>query len=276
MRKIFLISLFLLSLSSCGDRTSPERQEAMNLLDQARDYQSKEAFTEALACLDSALLIAPTDTLILREELNLRRAVQIDEARKKLISSQEIFNNLQEEAVKLKKNFSYVYSTYYENEPYFQHPRFEFLERRRLSHLRFRLDTLGHVQISSVYVGSRPLKHDAVCLRHGQESFKMSPVPFDKALNYRYCISGTYWEIVNYRSLDNELFSRFVKNHNPKSLTLEFLRDDKVIRQSRIGHRTMDAIRKSLELADCLYRQDSVLKEESKYARRFIRLNKED
>ncbi len=272
------LTLGLLILFSCNENDN--QKQALGILQEAKELEKIDAFSQAIAKVDSAIALAPIDTTILRQATRLKRHIYLQEANDKLLEIQEKLGELTQQIPSKLKKFDKVENKYYATELNYQHPYLTTLDKRGKSFLRIRLDSLGGIHLASVYVGRKAIKHSLIEIRErgGEQSYRSQPIVYDKALNYRFKIGNKHWEIVSYGVQDSKAMAKFMQKHiaqnKLRSLELHYLEQDKSKHSLHFDKKYAKAIKESLELYQLLYRRDSLRRQEAKFARRFIRLNK--
>ncbi len=278
IRNSLFSTLILLICFSCGS-DDKKLEQAKVMLRDAEILEAKEQFKEAIAKVDSAIALAPIDTAILRHSTSLKRHIYLQEANYKLLSIYKDLDSLGKKIPPLVKIFDKIENKYYATELRYQHPDISKMERIEKPFLRLRLDSLGGIHMTSVYVGAKGIKHNRVRLQEikGSSNYISQIVAYDKALNYRYQAGSKNWELINYGEQDSRAMARFLKNklcQNPeKTIELQYLNGDELLYKIKLNRSHCEAINKSLELYELLFSRDSLRQEQSKYATRFIRLN---
>ncbi len=273
------LSLGLLVFVSCGDGDK-KHKKACEKLEEAKRLEQTNAFSEAIAKIDSAIALAPIDTAILRQATRLKRYIYLQEANDKLLEIQEKLGELAKQIPTQLKTFHKVENKYYATELNYQHPYFSTLDKQGQSYLRVRLDSLGSIHLASIYVGNKPIEHQLIELQEqkGEQSYRSQKIIYDKALNYRFKLGLKHWEIVSYGEQDSKAMAKFLQKYIAQNklsnLELHYLDESKSKYRIRFNQSYAKAIEESLELYDLLYRRDSLRHQESKFSRRFVRLNK--
>lgn len=273
------MTLALLLLFSCKEENSKHKQ-ALAMLQKAKELEKTDAFTAAINKVDSAIALAPIDTAILRQATDIKRHIYLQEANDKLLTIQDSLIQLAKRIPQQLNRFNRVQNKYYATELNYQHPYFTALDKKEQSYLRIRLDSLGGIHLASIYVGNKAIEHEQINLQEpkGEQNYRSQMIAYDKALNYRFKLGNKSWEIVSYGDQDSKAMAQFLQTsiadkriHN---LELHYLSLRKSKHHIRFDKRYTKAIEESLELYHLLYRRDSLRREEAKFARRFIRLNK--
>ncbi len=249
------------------------------MLEEARALEDKELFPEAIAKVDSAIALAPIDTAVLRQSTGLKRHIYLQEANYKLLYIHHELSLLAKEIPPMLKIFDKVENKYYATELRYQHPAFSVMDKREKPYLRLRLDSLGDIHISSVYVGQKAIQHNRIKLQERKEAnnYLSQQIEYDKALNYRYKVGAKHWEIISYGEADSRAMAEFLDHklcENPKEVVeLQYLNNQKLLYSIPLNKNLCEGINKSLVLYKLLHRRDSLRQEQAKYARRFVRLN---
>ncbi len=281
MRSISSSLFSALILFVCFSCTSEEgkHKEAMKMLEEAKVLEGEEAFSEAIAKVDSAIALAPIDTAVLRLSTGLKRYIYLQEANYKLLSIHKELSELSKEIPPLLKVFDKVENKYYATELRYQHPAFTAMDRYDKPYLRLRLDSLGDIHIASVYVGSKEIKHNRIKLQDKQDNnnYLSQKIDYDKALNYRYKVGSKHWEIISYGEADSRAMAEFLDHKlcevQKKNVELQYLNGNSLRYKIQLNKGLCEGINKSLVLYKLLHRRDSLRQEQGKYARRFVRLN---
>ncbi len=275
----FSLCLMLFLVVSCGSDENKQK-EALTILQEAKALEEQDAFAEAIAKVDSAIALAPIDTAVLRQGTSLKRHIYLQEANDRLLEIQKELSLIAQQTPKLIKTFDKIENKYYATDLRYQSPYFTALDKGEKSCLRMRLDSLGGIHIASIYVGRKPIKHTLIELRvpKGEANYRSQSIAYDKALNYRFDVGSKHWEIVNYGEQDSRAIAKFLQKTiaeaPAKPLELHYLNGEKSKYKLRLDKNYYSAINKSLELYDLLYKRDSLRRQEAKFARRFVRLNK--
>ncbi len=271
-------ALVLFVCFSCSSEEG-KHKEAMQLLEEAKVLEDQESFAQAIAKVDSAIALAPIDTAVLRQSTSLKRHIYLQEANYKLLSIHQKLDQVEKEIPTLLKGFNVVQNKYYATELRYQHPTFRAMDKQERPYLRVRLDSLGGIHISSVYVGQKAIEHTRVKLQDKKENnnYLSQSIDYDKALNYRYKVGAKHWEVISYGDADSRAMAEFLEHklcdNSRKELELQYLNKDRVLYKISLNKGLCEGINKSLSLYKLLHRRDSLRQEQGKYARRFVRLN---
>ncbi len=249
------------------------------MLEEAKILEDQESFEEAIAKVDSAIALAPIDTAVLKQSTYLKRHIYLQEANYKLLSIHQELSSLAKEIPPMLKIFDKVENKYYATELRYQHPAFSAMDRHEKPYLRLRLDSLGNIHISSVYVGQKGIQHNRIKLQERKETnnYLSQQIDYDKALNYRYKVGTKHWEIISYGEEDSRAMAKFLDHKlcdtTKKIVELQYLNNKKLLYKIKLNEGLCEGINKSLVLYKLLHRRDSLRQEQAKYARRFVRLN---
>ncbi|MDO4692197.1 MAG: hypothetical protein Q4A64_04910 [Porphyromonadaceae bacterium] len=279
MRSTAIRILSLLGLAiglyACREAKAPEAEA---LLHEAQALGLTGAYADALALADSAERIAPANVDILREGTRIKREIRQREAEHKLIELDSLIRLKDEEAHEILPIFAKLKNEAYDTQLLYCMPM---LLPNRLGarpHLRAMVDSLGVLQLVSVYTGGGKLNHSAIRLRHSaQDSAYTTPsVVHDDALNYRYNDGMNNWELVTYRAEVGDSLALYLQNALAQegTFTIDFLSQGATKYRYKLPPAELSALRATIKLAKVLGDKQMLIREQTKYARRFARLDK--
>ncbi len=275
-KSLYLNFVFCLFLIACTNEDA-KHDKAMKMLDEARSLEQAEQYCAAIEKIDSAIAIAPIDTAVLRQATATKRHVYLKEANTALLSLGKKIDTVDIAIPKLTKQFSKIENKYYATELNYEHPYMKLRDDAKKPYLRLRVDSLGRLSIASVYIGRKAIKHTAIKLsQEGEANYHSQQIIYDKALNYRYRVEGRNWEVVSYGEHDSKAMAEYLRKaiaKNGKTIQLQFISKEQAVYKFPLSKGHCKAISKSLELYDLLHKRDSLRKQQTKYLRRFARLN---
>lgn len=146
-------------------------------------------------------------------------------------------------------------------------------QQERAPHLRVSVDTLGDLQMVSVYVGAKAAEHSALGLSRGGVSARTPDVPHDAALNYRYTDGERHWELVTYPEAHIEALRPVLEGAEGVPLEVELLSAGRSVAGWRLTGSTLSALEETLRLGALLTERQNLRQQQQKYAHRFVRLS---
>lgn len=258
--------------------SSGKDTQAQRLLDEAQALGNTGAYTEALALVDSAERVAPADTAILRAGTSLKREIRQREAEHKIIELDSLIRLKAEEINRMLPAFAKLKNEAYDTQLRYCAPALLPKALGAHPHLRATVDSLGVLQLISVYTGSSKIKHSAIRLRHTQQdsTYTTPNVVHDDALNYRYHDGLHYWELVTYRAEANDPLVEYLEGllALEGKLGIDYLSQGKVTHRYTLAPAEQSALMQTTRLAKVLSERQALHREQAKYARRFARLDK--
>lgn len=259
--KLYL-GLLLLTACTSEAKMRTELQHADSLGQVGR-------YTEALELLEGIRTNAASSNEEIREAIEQKNKWRLQEAEQELIRLDTELGALKNQIETLLKDFNPL------GHPpalLYCHKHLTAEAQGHTPHLRAEVDTLGNLQLTSVFVGSKAIHHSALRLSsQGGTTRRTLDVPHDDAFNYRYADGEQYWELVTYsRTYLGELAPLDVPLTG--QVRVELLSSGQSASQWTMDSKTKAALQATIQLQGLLAKRQSLRQEQLKYAQRFVRL----
>lgn len=192
----FLGCIFALAIASCSGNTKAVKA----LILQADSALNAGDFARASALSLQIDSLAPTDTLLRSEALAIGRKARLGIVAAALDSIEQALPILQNRIDSLARPFAKMKEQEEGATLRMIIPAFAPYRNVESTYIRMMTDTLGSLELASVYAGSRGIKHACVRLEDRKlgKSVATTPIPYDDGLNYRYEVGGRRHEVVTY------------------------------------------------------------------------------
>ncbi|WP_111759351.1 hypothetical protein [Porphyromonas crevioricanis] len=220
-KKMLLLPLCYLLLSACSG-TLREQNRLLEQADSAMimgDYRSAVEYYKNIDRLDL------TDTASRQQAIRLRRQAKWMFNMQRLDSIKNVMELLSKQITELAPGFQVLQEKEHSSRVRLSRPSLAPSKNKSAPHLRLATDSLGIVELTSVYIGKQAIEHTALRLRNKEtgEKFSTPHMRYDEALNYRYGSSGMKYEIVCYPSTIIDSLARFLREMYDRKQSLEVL-----------------------------------------------------
>lgn len=266
LRTLFGVLGLSLLLSSCHE----ERGSMGAALERADSLGAAGQYAQAVKLLEDIRTNPQTTTDEVRQIIELKNKWRLKEAEAELlrldsalgVTASEIKTALKQFVVKEQGQMQL-----------YTHQALTPEQLGAVPHLRASVDTLGGLQLVSVYVGANPKAHSALRLKRSDASARTPDLPHDEALNYRYTDGERHWELVTYTEANLSDVLPLLEQEGGGTLEVELLSSGRNVFGWRIqGHR-LSALESTMRLRKLLLGRQRLRAEQVKYGQRFVRLS---
>lgn len=268
------LSIVLLIIGGC---TSTPNEASMALLSRADSLSEQGLFSEALACVEEAITLAPADTAVLRQSTISKRTIHLRESEQMLLVLDSQIRHVDASIETFAKDFVIERNDAYDTPRRYIAPALVPDKLGVRPHLRLSVSEEGMTFVS-VYAGKGSPQHSAMRLSlAGADSTYTTPeVPYDEALNYRYTdAASTRWELVTYTQEQALHISNYLRDglEAGQDLIVELLSRGKSVQRLRLTQVERQAILKSIRLGELQAQRRELQRQQVVYAQRFTRLS---
>ncbi len=208
MKHLFYLAILLLFIS-CENK----EQKAREVLSKAQEQYNRQEYFGAKQTLDSLKIKYPKEFPVLKEGQFLFKKVELAEQTRNLHYCDSMIQVKMPEVEPLKKDFIYERDTAYEEtgKYIYKTQRIELNVQR--CYIRSGVSESGEMFLSSVYYGSKPIKHEALRVSSkGDEYAQTNTIPPDGSNNYSFTDGGMTTETVTYTGGNDNGVILFIYN----------------------------------------------------------------
>ncbi|MDO4707064.1 MAG: hypothetical protein Q4A61_01405 [Porphyromonadaceae bacterium] len=257
----------ILALSSCGR----DRSVGTNTLAQADSLIAEGQFATALELLEQLRTNPKATSTEVRQAIEAKGKVRLREAEAELLRLDSVLRELEGQ---IRASLNSFVVTGQGHNPNYCHKRLLPEDLNTQPHLRAVVDSLGELQLTSVYVGSQVIGHSALRLStkaRGDEATTLA-LPHDAALNYRYFDSERHWELVTYTKEHLDPLLPILRELPEWGLRIDLLASGRSVAGWVGDTGTIAALRETMNLRELLLERQRLRQVQTKYAQRFVRL----
>ena len=269
-RRIFLpFLLFILSLHSVGCKQDT-KSGAGQLLVLMREAYEQADYSGVRILADSLHRHYTTDTVARREALSLSRQAEYKECERNRAFADSALLVLSGRIDSASRSFKT--STMQDRSPEFFLPGFGEASGQEHTRLRCSADTLGNLNVLSVYAGAKAINHTAIRVTDVQTKpmLQTGDISYDGALNYRFTDLGLYYEIVTYPSEETvKLGELFIQaDSEGHALRIDFMTKGKVMHTFQISGAGVKALSETARLGQMYSTRTALIREREKAEKR--------
>ncbi len=217
MKKILLLSC----MAACMACTNVEKPAAERL-EMARQAFAAGNYNEAKLQIDSIKILYPKAFEARKAGIGLMQQVELEEQQKSLAYLDSLIADKRNELEAMKGKFAFEKDEEYETIGRYLHPSQVIEKNLNRSFLRFQVDELGNMSMTSIYCGSRNIHHTAVRVSCTDESFAQTPPSKD---SYETSDLGIQIEKADYKLGEDGNVMGFVALNKERNIQVEFLGD---------------------------------------------------
>lgn len=175
MKKVILLMCLCCTLFSCEN----VEEKAGEKLQAARQAFERGDYSEAKMQIDSIKILYPKAFETRRQGIALMQQVELEEQEKSLTYLDSLLQNKQKELDAIKGKFTFEKDAEYQQIGNYLHPSQVIEKNLHRSFLRFQVNELGQMTMTSIYCGSRNIHHVGVKVSAPDGSFAETPAAKD-------------------------------------------------------------------------------------------------
>lgn len=175
-KPILVIISSILLLASCGD--NGEKKAGAKLLS-AREALESKNYSEAKKQIDSIKILYPEAFKARKEGLRVMRQVELEEQQQGLAYMEQMLTEKQAAFEAIKDRFVFEKDTEYQEVGNYFWPTQTVEKNLNRSYLRFQVNELGAMVMTSIYCGAGNIHHTSVKVTAPDGSFAETPVSND-------------------------------------------------------------------------------------------------
>ncbi|MDR1344448.1 MAG: hypothetical protein LBJ39_03755 [Tannerellaceae bacterium] len=219
----YAISIITL-LTSCSGR----EKEAAARLECAEAFFERNEWLSAKNAIDSIRADYPDETGILKEALTLMRQIEMKEAERNIVYCDSLLPIRQAEAAEAVKDFVFEKDSAYEQTGNYIQYRQTVERNIERSYIRCGVNEQGEMYLTSVYFGSRPIRHTGIKVSRSDGVFaETAHIPYDGGLNYRFKDGENISEIVQYKGEHGVDVIKFICSNAKERLYVNYTGGEK-------------------------------------------------
>lgn len=219
MKKVTLLACLCSALIACEN----VEKKAGEKLQTAREAFERGDYSAAKIQIDSIKILYPKAFEARREGIGLMQQVELKEQEKTLVYLDSLLQKKQEELVAIKDKFTFEKNAEYQKIGNYLHPSQVIEKNLHRSYLRFQVNEMGEMSMTSIYCGSNNIHHVGVKVTAPDGSFAETPASKD---SYETTDLGEKIEKANYKLGEDGNVIGFL-----------YLNRDKNIRVNYVGER---------------------------------------
>ena len=171
MKKAAFLACLCCTLFSCSN----VEKKAGEKLQAAREAFERGDYSEAKIQIDSIKILYPKAFETRREGIGLMQQVELKEQEKTLVYLDSMLQEKQKEVDTIKKNYTFEKDAEYQKVGNYLWPTQTVEKNMHRSFLRFQVDELGKMSMTSIYCGSGNIHHVGVKVIAPDGSFAETP-----------------------------------------------------------------------------------------------------
>lgn len=172
MKKLIIPICTIFIFISCGDNGE---KKATIKLQQAQEALSNNNFDEAKQHIDSIKILYPKAFQARREGISLLQQVELKEQERNLLYLDSILKEKNEEFERIKSRFVLEKDEEYQKVGNYFWPTQTVEKNLHRSFLRFQVDEMGNMRMTSIYQGQSPIHHYAIKVTAPDGTFAETP-----------------------------------------------------------------------------------------------------
>ena len=257
---LFCLLLFFIACNS-------DKKQAITFLENAQKLYEQGDYVQAKNKLDSIKILYSKEFGIQKQGLELRRHIEIKENELNIIFCDSMLNIRLAEAEKIKSGFVFEKDPEYDEFGKYIDKNQRLETKFQSSYIRTNVNELGEILLSSVYYGSRPIRHSRLKVSKSDGEYaETQTVPHDGGLNYSFVDGGMTTEVVTYtKGRDNGVI-QFIYNNKESVIKAEFLGKEKYT--FTISSSDKNVLMRTFDFAVVLSDIDKLTKEKEKSSQR--------
>ncbi|WP_321438316.1 hypothetical protein [uncultured Bacteroides sp.] len=217
MRKLGIITLFVLALTACTD--DGEKKASLRL-QAAEEALAKGNYNEAKLQLDSIKTLYPKAFEARRKGIDLMQHVEIKEQERSVVYLDSLLKIKKVEADQKKKRLTLEKNPEYQAVGNYLHPSQRVENNIRRTYLRAQVSEIGIFALTSIYCGGSFIHHRSIKVTAPDGSFAQTPASRDV---YESTDLGVKSEKVDYRIGADGGVAGFIYMNKDQNLKLEFI-----------------------------------------------------
>ena len=221
MKKLFIIPIIAILITGCGN--SDEKKASLRL-DAARQALSNENFNEAKLEIDSIKLLYPKAFNARKEGIRLMQEIELSEQNRTIAYLDSVLQVKQQAFEDIKSKFILEKDAEYQDVGNYFWPTQTVEKNLHRSYLRFQVDELGVMTMTSIYCGSRNIHHVAVKVTAPDGTFAETPPSNDV---YETTDLGEKIEKADYRLGQDGNVMGFISLNKDNNIRVEYIGDSK-------------------------------------------------
>lgn len=175
MKKVTLLACLCSALIACEN----VEKKAGEKLQTAREAFERGDYSAAKIQIDSIKILYPKAFEARREGIGLMQQVELKEQEKTLVYLDSLLQKKQEELVAIKDKFTFEKNAEYQKIGNYLHPSQVIEKNLHRSYLRFQVNEMGEMSMTSIYCGSNNIHHVGVKVTAPDGSFAETPASKD-------------------------------------------------------------------------------------------------
>jgi len=265
-KKAYLICLLLFFIACNSDK----KQANAYLVNAQKLYEQGE-YVSAKSQLDSINELFPKEFGVRKQSLQLKRRIEIKEQEQHLIFCDSMLNVRLAEFEAMKSGFIFEKDPVYDDIGKYLDKSQQIEVKLQSSYIRTQVNELGEILFSSVYYGSRPIRHSQLKVSKSNGDYTETlNIPYDGGLNYTFVDGGMTTEVVTYTQGKDNGVIQFIYNNKESALKAELSGNGKTA--FTISAVDKNALIKIYDFATVLADIDRLKKEIEKSSHRLIYL----
>lgn len=216
-------------------------------LEMARQAFEQGNYNEAKLQIDSIKILYPKAFEARKEGIGLMQQVELEEQQKSLAYLDSLIADKQTGLEAMKGKFAFEKDEEYETIGRYLHPSQVIEKNLNRTFLRFQVDELGAMSMTSIYCGSRNIHHTAVKVSCTDGSFAQTPPSKD---SYETSNLGMQIEKADYKLGEDGNVMGFVALNKERNIQVEFLGDKN--HKMQLGKADKEAAASIYSLAEVL------------------------
>lgn len=221
MKKLFIIPIIAILITGCGNS---DEKKASQRLDVARQALNNNNFNEAKLEIDSIKLLYPKAFNARKEGIRLMQEIEFGEQVRTIAYLDSVLLVKQQAFEDIKSKFILEKDAEYQDVGNYFWPTQTVEKNLHRSYLRFQVDELGVMTMTSIYCGSRNIHHVAIKVTTPDGTFAETPASNDV---YETSDLGEKIEKADYRLGQDGNVIGFIALNKDKNIRVEYKGDSK-------------------------------------------------
>ena len=218
MKKAAFLACLCCTLFSCSN----VEKKAGEKLQAAREAFERGDYSEAKIQIDSIKILYPKAFETRREGIGLMQHVELKEQEKTLVYLDSMLQEKQKEVDAIKKNYTFEKDAEYQKIGNYLHPSQVIEKNLHRSYLRFQVDEIGVMSMTSIYCGVSNIHHVGVKVTTPDGSFAETPTSKD---SYETTDMNEKIEKADYKLGEDGNVIGFINFNKDKNIRVEFIGD---------------------------------------------------
>ena len=218
MKKAAFLACLCCTLFSCSN----VEKKAGEKLQAAREAFERGDYSEAKIQIDSIKILYPKAFETRREGIGLMQQVELKEQEKTLVYLDSMLQEKQKEVDAIKKNYTFEKDAEYQKIGNYLHPSQVIEKNLHRSYLRFQVDEIGVMSMTSIYCGPHNIHHLAVKVTAPDGSFAETPSSKD---SYETTDMNEKIEKADYKLGEDGNVIEFLNLNKDKNIRVEYMGD---------------------------------------------------